>query len=144
MKRLPFEDIFSSRRRQRSREVCLLVNAIRGLIPLKRITPPGLSWSSYSAKEGIREPELARILLRHVDPLSPITKGDPLHDLNSAGHDRDSMTYWILEEEVHAFKRVLNVSTAELRGICENMSMDKKWMVRGKKCLEVFENTVAM
>ena len=145
MERLPFEEICSSRRRSGEPMIVRLpVSVVHGVVPPKRLTPPELSWSSYSAKEGIREPELARILLKSVDPLSSVTGGDPLHTLSSAGHDRASMTYWILEEHVHAFKRVLNHSTAELRGICDNMSMDKKWLVKASACIAAFKKTVAI
>ena len=137
--RLPFEDILS-RRRQDPRILSLPVGMLHGLVLQKRMTPPGLSWSSYSAKEGILEPELAQVLLEFVNPLP----WEVSNELASKGHKGTSMTYWILEEEVHAFKRVLNNATAELRGICENMSMDKKWLVRARTCLETFENTVAI
>ena len=137
--RLPLEDIMSSRCQCR-REMYVPVGALHGLVLHKRLTPPGLPWSSYSATEGILEPELAHVLLEFVNPLP----WEVSNTLASKGHDRTSMTYWILQEEVHAFKRVLNDSTAELRGICENMSMDKKWLVKARACLEAFKNTVAI
>ena len=67
--RVPLEDFYSSRR-QVSSVVSVPVAMVRTIVPEKRMTPPGLTWSSYSAKEGIREPELAQGLLDLVNPLS--------------------------------------------------------------------------
>ena len=69
--RVPLEGIFSSRR-QAPRVESVPVNLLHGLVPHQRMTPPRLSWTSYSAQEGIRTPELARLLLERVDPLPPI------------------------------------------------------------------------
>ena len=115
--RMPLEDFYSARRqvssasRQVSSVVFVPVATLRTIVPEKRITPPALSWSSYSAKEGIEDPELAQGLLQLVNPLSP----EALKDLASKGHDRTSLKYWTLEEEVHALKETLNNATSDLR-----------------------------
>ena len=128
--RLPLEDILSSRC-QWPREMFVPIGALHGLVHQKRLTLLGMSWSSYSAAEGILEPELAHVLLELVNPLP----WEVSNTLASKGCDSTSMTYWILQEEVHAFKRILNQSTAELRSICETITMGKKWMMKTRACI---------
>ena len=67
--RVPFEDFYSSRG-QVSFVVSVPVAMLQRVVLANRMTRPGLTWLSYSAKEGIREPELAQGLLDLVNPLS--------------------------------------------------------------------------
>ena len=144
--RMPLEDFYSARRqvssarRQVSSVVSVLVATLRTIVPEKRITPPALSWSSYAAKEGIEDPELAQGLVQLVNPLS----SEALEDLASKGHDRTSLTYWILEEEVHALKEALNNATSDLREIYQNAAIGEKWLRRARKRIEVFVKAIAI
>ena len=131
--RIPLEDFYCNRRQFSSVE-SVPVDAVRTIVLEKRLTPPRLAWSSYAAKEGIREPELAQRLLDLVDPLSC----EVHKTLASKGYDRTSTTYWILEEEVHAFREVLNNATSDLRDISQNAAMGEKWLRRARKRIEVF------
>ena len=144
--RMPLEDFYSARRqvssasRQVSSVVFVPVATLRTIVPEKRITPSALSWSSYAAQEGIEDPDLAQGLLQLVKPLSP----EVLEKLASKGHDRTSLTYWILEEEVHALKEILNNATSDLRGIYKNAAADEKWLLRARKRQEAFLEAIAI
>ena len=137
--RVPLEEFYSSRRRVSS-VVSVPVDMLQGLVSQKRMTFPGLSWSSFAAKEGVREPELAQELLLCVNPLPR----DVLEGLASKGHDPSTMIYWTLEEEVHAFREVLNNATADLRDIWQNAAMGEKWVRRARKRIEVFLKAIAI
>ena len=116
--RLSYESTYEDVGKRHER--LLPVNVFHGRATQKRCPAgPGLSWSSYSEEKGILKPRLAEYLLECVNPLA----SEVSTVLASAGHDRSSMTYWILEEEVHAFKRVLNSATAELRDILDSRTM---------------------
>jgi len=136
--RFPLED-FPSSRRQAPEEMYVPTFMLQTMVPEKRMTPPGLPWPSFAAKEGVREPELAHGFLLCVNPLPR----DVSEGLASKDLDPITMMYWTLEEEVHAFKRLLNNATAELRGIYENKARDKKLLVRARRCVEAFEDAVA-
>ena len=118
----------------------VLVSSLRTIVLEKRITPPALSWSSYAAKKGIEDPELARGLLQLVNPVS----SEALEALASKGHDRSSFAYWILEEEVHALKETLNNATSDLREIYQNAAIGDKWLLRARKRLEAFLKAIAI
>ena len=137
--RIPLEAFYCNRRQFSSVE-SVPVDAVRTIVPEKRLTPPRLAWSSYAAKEGIEDPELAQGLLQLVNPLS----SEALEDLASKGHDRTSLTYWILEEEVHALKEALNNATSDLRDICQNAAMGEKLLRRARKRIEVFVKAIAI
>ena len=146
LERWPLEDFHSARRqvssarRQVSSVMSVPVATLRTVVPEERIAPPVLSWSSYSAKEGIEDPEMAQGLLQLVSPLS----SEALEGLASKGHDRTSLTYWILDEEVHALKETLNNATSDLREICQNAAIVEKWSPRARKRLEAFSKAIAI
>ena len=137
--RVPLED-FYSRRRQVAEVMSVPVCMLQTTVLQKRMTPPGLSWSSFAAREGVREPQLAQHLLLCVNPLPR----DVLEGLASKGHDPSTMIYWILEEEVHAFREVLNNATADLRDIWQNAAMGEKWVRRARKRIKVFLKAIAI
>ena len=143
--RMPLEDFYSARRqvssarRQISSVVSVPVAELRTIVPEKRITPTALSWSSYAAKEGIENLELAQALLQLVTPLP----SEVLENFASKGYDPASMTFWTLEEEVHALKKILNNATSDLREIWQNAAIgEKKWR-RARKRLETFLKAIA-
>ena len=146
LERLPLEDFHSARRqvssarRQVSSVMSVPVATLRTVVPEKRIAPPVLSWSSYSAKEGIEDPELAQGLLQLVSPLS----SEALEGLASKGHDRTSLTYWILAEEVHALKETLNNATSDLREICQNAATCEKLLLRARKRIKAFSKAISI
>ena len=144
--RMPLEDFYSARRqvssarRPISSVVLMPVSALRTIVPEKRITPTALSWSSYAAKEGIEDPQTAQGLLQLVAPLSP----EALEDFASAGHDPTSMTYWILEEEVHALKEALNNATSSLREISQNAAVGETRSLRARNRIAAFVEAIAI
>ena len=136
--RLPLEDFYAARR-QVSSVVSVPVAALRTVVLEKRITPPALAWSSYSTNEGIEDPELAQELLALVNPLT----SEALEKLVSEGHDRTSVIYWVLDEAVHALKKVLNNATSDLREIWQNAAIGEKRWRRARKRLETFLKAIA-
>ena len=144
--RMPLEDFYSARRqvssarRQISSVVSVPVAALRTIVPEKRITPTALSWSSYAAKEGIENPELAQALLQLVTPLS----SEVLEGLASKGYDPTSLTYWTLEEEVSGLKEALSNATSDLREISQNTPVSEKGLRRARKRIAAFVKAIAI